>query len=97
MKNHTIKVHEITRIMHKMYRCGLVITDFEKSFTDSLLSKKNVSAKFFGDIRDQGNRDLNINLSIKQKTIFEKIRTRYDNAWKNRCCYYLYKQKIEDY
>lgn len=99
MKKH-ISIHDLAILDKRMYRCGIEVQDFEKDFINNLIKTAKYytkGVKIYGDTTDSCNRDVLLYLSEKQKIIFERIKIRYKNAYDNRCAYYIYRQKIEDY
>lgn len=95
-----IKVCDLTDLDKRMYRVGVKVEDFEKDFMNSLIK----SAKFYtkgvkiiGSISDNHNREIIIHFSNKQKIIFNRLKEKYQQAYDNRCVYYIYSQIIEDY
>lgn len=96
----SISVYDLFFLDRRMYRCGIEIQKFEKEFINSLINnacKYTKGVKIFRDITDSCNRDIVLYLSEKQLKIFDRIKKRYENAYNNRCTYYIYSQIIEDY
>lgn len=99
MSNNII-IYDLTFLNKRMYRCGVEIQDFEKDFINSLIKNAKYftkGVKIHGDVTDNINRGMILYLSEKQINIFNRIKTRYQNAYNNRCAYYVYLQIIEDY
>lgn len=97
-----IKVSDLITVKDRFNKCGIEATQFEKEFVNSLLKNakylsKNSTKKIFGNIEDLYNREIELNLSDRQKKVFEKIDLRFRNAYNDRCAYYIYKQVISDY
>lgn len=95
-----ISIYDLTFLDKRMYRCGVEIQEFEKDFINSLIKNAKYytkGVKIFGDVTDNCNRDVILYLSEKQIKIFDRIKKRYQNAYDNRCAYYVYSQIIEDY
>ena len=95
-----ISVYDLMFLNKRMYRCVIKVEDFEKEFINSLIK----SAKFYtkgvkliGSISESHNRDIILYFSHKQKIIFNRIKSKYQEAYDNRCAYYIYTQIIEDY
>ncbi len=95
-----ITISKITSLNKMMYRCGVEVQDFEKGFINSLIKNAKYctkGVKIYGSVTDSCNANTVLYLSEKQISIFERIKTRYKNAYENRDAYHIYAQIIEDY
>lgn len=95
-----ITISKITSLNKIMYRCGIEVQDFEKNFINSLIKNAKYFAKgvkIYGSVTDICNANIKLHISEKQLSIFERIKTRYKNAYENRDAYHIYAQIIEDY
>jgi len=95
-----IRISDVTKLDKRMYRVGIEAEEFEKEFINSLLKNAKFytkGVKIIGSVSDSHNRDVLLHLSDKQNVIFNRIQTKYNKAYNNRCAYYIYSQVIEDY
>lgn len=95
-----IKIYDVIKLNKRMYRVGIEVEEFEKEFINSLLKNAKFytkGVKIIGSVSDSHNRDILLHLSDKQKVIFNRIQAKYQEAYENRCAYYVYSQTIEDY
>lgn len=98
--SNNISIYDLTFLNKIMYRCGVEIQDFEKDFIKSLIKNAKYctkGVKIYGDVTDSCNENILLYLSEKQINIFDRIKISYENAYDNRCAYYVYSQVIEDY
>lgn len=95
-----IRIYDVTKLDKRMYRVAIEVDEFEKEFINSLLKNAKLytkGVKIIGSVSENHNRDILLYLSDKQKIIFNRIEAKYQEAYNNRCAYYIYSQTIEDY